>query len=162
MAFHDLTASTNYVFKLFTQVVPEYEYHTNIRIDHHANAYFALIEVSPFDTSGNIVPPELFTFASSKTHSTGYTENAMNGDSNTGVWTSGAFLEPNGNAYWEAQFSPVQLSGIRLYASTSHNFASDSTLTMTKSNGDTVQYSLDGEHNIGSLTHIQQIAFPKT
>lgn len=168
LAFQDLTSSTNYVFKLFAEVPPEYEYFTNIRIDHYADTYLALIEVWPFDIGGSILPSELFTISSTGTHSTGYSKNAMNGNTSTNNSTNGALLLPKSNlggntpnVYWEAQCSPVQLSGIRLYTTTQYNFASDSTLTMTKSNGDTVQYSLGGEHNLGSFTYIQQIAFPK-
>lgn len=161
LAIVDLTPQTSYIFKLFKQVVPEYEYYTNIRIDHLADKYLALVEVWPFDTGGYIVPGEMFEITSSSTHPNAKNrEDAMNGKSNVNQYTNGVLLLAKSNmmgapTYWEAQaYSPVQLSGIRLYTYTQYSFASDSTLTMTKANGETVQYSL-------SESNWQQIQFPK-
>lgn len=157
VTFEDLTQGTSYVFKLFTeQTTPSPDSYASIRIDHKKQYWFSITEVEAYDTAGTKLARTEFNITSSETHTNGPNDNAMDGNISTG-WSDGAMLASATNAYWQADLiTPTQLSSLRLYTHSIYGLDSDfeSTLTMTKQDGEKVVYSLTGEYavNPGYLT----------
>lgn len=167
VTFEDLTQSSTYVFKLFTQqTTGPPEYYTSIRIDHKKPTWLSIQAVEAYSSTGNILSPTAFQITSSKLHPNGPAENAMNGKIST-AWADGAMLysytSTTTGAYWQAGLiTPTQLSSLRLYTHSVYKLDSgyESTLTMTKQSGEKVIYSLTGEYAVasGDLT-FQEITF---
>lgn len=150
VTFEDLTQNTKYSFHLFapeTEQVPDF--YTSIRIDHKKRYWLSIQAVEAYSYGdGRVLPLSAFYITSSTTHRYGAASQAMNGKI-TSSWRDGAMLRSSSNTFWQARLRrPTQLSHLRLYTHRSYRLDGDSTLTMTKQNGQTVTYSLAGEHAV--------------
>ena len=161
VTFEDLTQNTKYSFHLFAPETEQPDFYTSIRIDHKKRYWLSIQAVEPYSYGdGRVLPASAFYIMSSTTYSSGAASQAMNGKITTN-WRDGAMLRSSSNTFWQARLrKPTQLSHLRLHTHRTYRLDGDSTLTMTKQNGETVTYSLAGEHAVNppALT-FQEIRF---
>lgn len=164
VTFEDLTQGTNYVFKLYAVQSPTVEAYTKIRIDHPHDYWLNIQEVEVYALANDtLMDSTNFNMNASPTYSLAVETQAMNRKISTGQgWLEGAMLDYRYTSllFWEASFSPTQLSRVRLCTHASYKLNTGSTLTMTKENGEEVVYNLmDTEHWVDNVQTTQEISF---